>query len=282
VLQTTSGTTIQPEYSAITVKPLNPTIGAEIGGVDHSRPIPEETAAELRRAIAEHIVIFLRDTPLDFEAHRRLAAVFGEAHIAPSTADWRVEGFPEITTMHADANSTYVAGEDWHSDMSADPEPPMGSVLYLHTIPELGGDTVFSSMYAAWDALSDTMRAQLDGLTATHDAVKAFGALVAKEMTLPCSSHPVARTHPVTGRKALYVNRGYTTKIDGLSEAESGALLRFLFEHVQNPMFQCRFTWSPHAVAIWDNRCSQHMAIWDYFPNVRSGYRIQVKGETPA
>ncbi len=266
----------------IGVKPLNPTIGAEISGVDPSQPIPEQTATELRQAIADHIVIFLRDTPLDFAAHQRLAAVFGEAHIAPSTAAWRVEGFPEITKMHADGTSKYVAGENWHSDMSADPEPPMGSVLYLHTIPTLGGDTVFANMYAAWDALSDTMRAMLDGLTATHDAVKAFGAIVARDMELPCTSHPIARIHPVTGRKALYVNPGYTTKIDGMAEAESDALLRFLYEHIKDPRFQCRFTWSPHATAIWDNRCSQHVAIWDYFPQVRSGFRIQVKGERPA
>lgn len=180
VLQSTTIETAprsETDFRAIRVKPLNPTIGAEITGVDPSKPISGEVAAELRQAIADHIVVFLRDTPLDFAAHQRLAAVFGEAHVAPSTADWRVEGFPEITKMHADGTSKYVAGEHWHSDMSADPEPPMGSVLYLHTIPTLGGDTVFANMYAAWDALSDTMRTMLDGLTATHDAVKAFGAM---------------------------------------------------------------------------------------------------------
>ncbi|KQM14744.1 TauD/TfdA dioxygenase family protein [Novosphingobium sp. Leaf2] len=268
-------------YALLKVERLNPTIGAYVSGVDLTQPYGEDVAAELRQALADHMVIFLRDQPLDFAAHRRLAAVFGEAHVAPSTKPWRVPGFDEITKMHADHTSKYVAGEDWHSDMSCDPQPPMGSILYLHTIPPLGGDTVFSSMYAAWDALSDRMRAQLQGLTATHDGVKAFGGLVPEGMTLPCTSHPIARTHPVTGRKALYVNRGFTTRIDGVSERESEALLGFLFEHVQSPMFQCRFTWSPHAIAIWDNRCGQHMAIWDYFPQVRSGYRIQIKGETP-
>lgn len=268
-------------YRFLTVEKLNPTIGAYVSGVDLTQPYGEDVAEELRRALAENMAIFLRDQPVDFAGHRRLAAVFGEAHVAPSTKPWRVPGFDEITKMHADENSTYVAGEDWHSDMSCDPEPPLGSLLYLHTIPPLGGDTVFSSMYAAWDALSDRMKALLEGLTAVHDAAKAFGAIVAKEQELPCSSHPVVRVHPVTGRKALYVNRGFTTRIEGVSERESEALLAFLFEHVQSPMFQCRFTWTPHAIAIWDNRCGQHMAIWDYFPQVRSGYRIQVKGERP-
>ena len=268
-------------YRFLKIDKLNPTIGAYVSGVDLTQPYGEDVADELRRALAENLAIFLREQPIDFAAHRRLAAVFGEAHVAPSTKPWRVPGFDEITKMHADENSTYVAGEDWHSDMSADPEPPMGSILYLHTIPPLGGDTVFASMYAAWDALSERMKTQLEGLTAVHDGVKAFGGLVPKGMELPCSAHPVVRTHPVTGRKALYVNRGYTTRIEGIPERESEALLAFLFDHVQSPMFQCRFTWSPHAIAIWDNRCGQHMAIWDYFPQVRSGYRIQVKGEKP-
>ncbi|WP_260929642.1 TauD/TfdA dioxygenase family protein [Novosphingobium sp. 9] len=269
------------KYRLLDVQPLNPTIGAYVGGVDLTQPFGEDVADELRMALADHLAIFLRDQPLDFEAHRRLAAVFGEAHVAPSTKPWRVPGFDEITRMHADETSKYVAGEDWHSDMSCDPAPPMGSLLYLHTIPPVGGDTVFSNMYAAWDALSDRMKAMLDGLRAVHDGAKAFGGIVPRDMELPCTSHPIARTHPVTGRKALYVNRGYTTRIEGLPVRESEALLSFLYDHAQNPMFQCRFTWSPHAIAIWDNRCGQHMAIWDYFPQVRSGFRIQVKGEVP-
>jgi taurine dioxygenase len=269
-------------YRHIRVAPLNPTIGAVVGGVDLTVPFGEDIADELRRVLAEHIVIFFHDQPIDFDAHRRLAAVFGEAHIAPSTVPWQVPGYPEITRMHADAHSTYVAGEDWHTDMSCDPAPPMGSILYLHTLPSLGGDTVFSSMYAAYDALSEGMKSRIDRLRAIHDGVKAFGDIVPEGMKLPRSSHPVVRTHPVTGRKALYVNRSYTTRIEGLSERESETLLGFLNEHVQNPMFQCRFTWRKHSIAIWDNRCAQHMAIWDYFPQVRSGYRIQIKGEVPA
>lgn len=268
-------------YRAIGVKPLNPTIGAEITGVDLAQPIPENVAAELRRAFEEHMVIFLRGQAIDHEAHARLTKVFGEPHVAPSTVQWRVEGHPEVTRIHADADSKYVAGEDWHSDMSCDPEPPMGSVLYLHTLPPLGGDTVFASMYAAYEALSDTMKATIADLRAVHSSAKSFGDKVARDLELPTSSHPMVRTHPVSGRKALFVNRGYTTHIEGLPAQESEAILRFLYEHVANPNFQCRFTWSPHAIAIWDNRCLQHMAIWDYFPQTRSGFRIQIQGDRP-
>lgn len=272
---------IETGYRRITVKPLNPVIGAEIGGIDLTEPLDDEQVAELKRAFAEHLVIFFRNQPLSFDDHKALANHFGGPHIAESTKPWRVPGHDELTIIHADASSKYVAGEDWHSDMSCDPEPPLGSILYLHTIPDIGGDTVFSSMYAAYAALSPRMKAHLDGLTAVHDSAVGFGAITPREMELPRSSHPVIRTHPVTGKKAIYVNKGFTTAIEGLPASESRALLEFLFQHVQHPMFQCRFTWRPHSIAFWDNRSCQHSAIWDYFPNTRSGYRIQVLGDRP-
>jgi taurine dioxygenase len=136
-------------------------------------------------------------------------------------------------------------------------------------------------MYAAYDALSDRMKAHLEGLTAVHDAVVGFGGITPEGMKLPRSSHPVIRTHPVTGKKAIYVNRGFTTHIEGISKAESNALLGYLYDHVQRPEFQCRFHWRPHSIAFWDNRCLQHSAIWDYFPHTRSGYRVQISGDRP-
>ena len=201
--------------------------------------------------------------------------------MAPSTKPWQVPGHPEVTVIHADETSTYVAGENWHSDMTCDAEPPLGSILNLHTGPETGGDTVFSSMYAAYDALSDRMKAHLDGLKAVHDAAVGFGSITAEGMKLPHSVHPVIRTHPVTGRKAIFVNQGFTTSIEGLPADESRALLDYLFVHVQRPQFQCRFGWRPHSIAFWDNRSVQHSAIWDYFPSRRSGYRVQVLGDKP-
>ena len=268
-------------YRSIDVTPLTPHIGAEITGIDLIKPLSTDQVTDLKQALADHLAIFFRDQILDFESHKILANHFGGIHIAPSTAPWRVPGHPEVTTIHADKDSTFVAGEDWHSDMSCDSEPPLGSILYLHTVPEPGGDTVFSSMYAAYDALSDRMKTYLEGLSATHDAIVGFGGITPEGMKLPRSSHPVIRTHPVTGKKALYVNRGFTVRIEGVPKDESAGLLAFLFQHVQRPEFQCRFHWRPHSIAFWDNRSCQHSAIWDYFPHTRSGYRVQIQGDKP-
>lgn len=268
-------------YVAIEVKPVTPVIGAEIAGVDLTKPLPPAQVAELQRALADFLVIFFRDQPIDHENHKALARHFGGIHVAESTAPWRVPGHPEVTIIHADADSKFVAGEDWHSDMSCDAEPPLGSILYMHTIPEVGGDTVFTSMVAAYEALSDRMKAHLDGLTAMHDAVVGFGGITPPGMTLPRHSHPVIRTHPVTGAKTIFVNKGFTTYIEGVSADESRALLDYLHLHIQRPQFQCRFRWQPHSIAFWDNRSVQHSAIWDYFPNVRSGFRVQVLGDKP-
>lgn len=165
--------------------------------------------------------------------------------------------------------------------MSCDGEPPLGSILYLHTVPEVGGDTMFASMYAAYDALSDKMKQHLEGLTAIHDAANSLAGVVPADTILPRSSHPVIRTHPVTKRKTIYVNEVFTTRIEGVSKAESRALLQFLAQHVQEPEFQCRFRWQPHSIAFWDNRSVQHQAVYDYHPNVRSGFRTQIVGEKP-
>jgi taurine dioxygenase len=277
----TDETTADEQYRTITVKPLTPVLGGEIGGIDLTRPLAPAQVAELQRALADHLVIFFRDQPIDHEAHKALANHFGGIHVAASTKPWQVPGHPEVTIIHADENSQFVAGEDWHSDMSCDTEPPLGSILALHTIPDVGGDTVFSSMYAAYDALSDRMKAHLDGLTAVHDAAIGFGGITPDGMKLPRHSHPVIRTHPVTGKKTIYVNKSFTAFIEGLPADESKALLDYLYLHVQQPRFQCRFTWAPHSIAFWDNRSVQHSAIWDYFPNVRSGYRVQIRGDKP-
>lgn len=269
-------------YNTITVSNLTPTIGGEVSGLDLTAPLPAEQVEELHAAMADRLVLFFRDQKIGHEDHIRFANLFGGVHIAPSTKPWQVPGHPEVTIIHADADSKFVAGEDWHSDMSCDEHPPMGSVLYMHTIPPVGGDTVFSNMYAAYDALSPGMKAYLDGLTAVHDSAVGFGGITPEGMKLPRHSHPVIRTHPVTGRKCIYVNRGFTTHIEDVPAVESRAILSFLFEHVQHPQFQCRFRWQPHSIAFWDNRCAQHSAIWDYFPQTRSGFRVQILGEKPA
>jgi taurine dioxygenase len=188
--------------------------------------------------------------------------------------------------VHTDASSTRQNGDRWHSDVSCDEEPPMGSVLHLHTVPEHGGDTLFSSMYAAWDALSEPMKKLLAPLEARHESAHLFDHLYGDEMVRrrnewPSAAHPVVRTHPETGRKALFVNSIFTRRILGVTESESRALLEFLFEHVSNPHFQCRFRWRRNSIAFWDNRCVQHHAMWDYYPATRSGTRVTVAGDRP-
>lgn len=259
-------------YRTITASPLTPSIGAEISGVDLTQPLNADQVADLHKAIADHQVIFFRDQRLEPATLKRVGQHFGELqiHALKGLAD-----HPEVRKLHADENSRHVAGEEWHTDMSCVAVPPMGSILYLHTLPMLGGDTVFSSMYAAYDALSDRMKHYLEGLTATHDGKLAFGRFD-PDGKFPTAVHPVVRTHPVTGRRVLFVNRGFTSHINELSAPESRALLEFLLQHCENEYFQVRFRWEQHSVAFWDNRCTQHLAIWDYYPQVRSGYRVQI------
>ena len=264
----------------LVVTPLTPRIGAEVAALDLRRDLNDRQIEGLKAALAEHLVLFFRDQPIDHESLKRFGRAFGDLQLhsaVPGLAD-----HPEIVAIHADAQSKYVAGEDWHSDLTCDAAPPLGSILYLHTVPATGGDTLFASMYAAYEALSPRMKAYLEGLSAINDADHVYRPLFPDvDRTYPCSTHPVIRTHPVTGRKLVFVNSSYTTRIVEVPQAESDAILAFLYAHIRNPNFQVRFRWTPHAIAFWDNRCTQHMATWDYFPQVRSGLRVTVAGEKP-
>ena len=271
-------------YQTISVRPLTPAIGAEIGGIDLSQPLDELTLAEVRRAFLDHLVIFFRDQHLTPEQHLAFGRLFGELHVHPAAPS--EPGHPELMIIAADENSSRANGETWHTDVSCDSEPPMGSILYIREIPPLGGDTLFANMYAAYEALSDRMKAHLEGLAALHDGEHVYRGLysdlgVADRPSYPRSKHPVVRTHPETGRKALYVNTGFTTRILGVPPDESDALLRYLYRHIEHPAFQCRFRWTAGAIAFWDNRCAQHHAIWDYWPARRYGNRVTVKGDKP-
>lgn len=267
-------------YERLDVRPMTKRIGAEVFGVDLTAPPGNQTLSGIHDALMAHQVIFFRDQQLDHESHKRLGRAFGRLAIHSGVA-----GLPdhkEIVAIHADADSKFVAGEDWHSDLSCDAEPPMGSILYLPIVPEDGGDTLFASMYAAYDALSPAMKAFLDPLTAVHDGNHVYKALFPdSDKVYPRNTHPVIRTHPVTRRKGLYVNASYTTRIAELATGESDAVLAFLYQHVKNPNFQVRFRWRPNSVAFWDNRCTQHLAVWDYFPETRSGYRVTIAGDRP-
>jgi len=270
-------------YQTIEVTKLTPHIGAEIGGVDLSRPLGNQQFQEVHDALMDNLVIFFRDQHLTHDQHKDFGRLFGNLAIHPASPH-APEGHPEILTIHADENSKHVAGEEWHSDVSCDDTPPMGSILYLTEIPPTGGDTLFASMYAAYEALSPPIKQLIEGLTATHDGEPVdrgrFG-YAAGDKGFPRAEHPVVRTHPVTGRKALFVNGNFTTRINGLSKLESDALLAMLCRHAETLEFQCRFRWQPNSVAFWDNRCVQHHAMWDYFPRRRHGFRVTIEGDKP-
>lgn len=269
-------------FDTIGVTPLSPHVGAEITGIDLREPLTNRQVEEVHEALLRHLVIFFRDQPIDFDDQTRLAQYFGELHVhvgGGGTASGTVEGHPAIRRQHFDAKSKRVSGGVWHTDQSCAALPPMGSILHQHVVPPAGGgDTLFASMYAAYDALSPRMQAYLEGLTATHDGARVFDK---SSTEYPTAAHPVIARHPDTGRKLIYVNEGFTAHINELPKEESAAVLAFLYEHCARPEFQLRFRWREHSIAFWDNRASQHMAIWDYYPNVRTGYRIQIKGTAP-
>ncbi|CAN5888061.1 TauD/TfdA family dioxygenase [soil metagenome] len=271
-------------FHSIKVRKLTPAIGAEISGVDLSKPLGNQVFQEIHDALMANMVIFFRGQELTHEQHKEFGRRFGALHIHPTSTNTAKE-HPEILTIKADERSKYVAGEEWHSDVSCDAEPPMGSILYMKELPpDGGGDTLFASMYRAYETLSAPIQRLCEGLVAVHDGAQVFGGrfgLAPKAGGFPRSEHPVVRSHPVTGRKALYVNRNFTTHLVGLGKAESAALLEMLYRHSETPEFQCRFAWQPNSIAFWDNRAAMHHAMWDYFPHRRLGYRVTVKGDKP-
>ena len=266
-------------------EPLTPIIGALAHHVDLAA-IDDGQFEALEQALLEHQVLFFRGQALSIDAHKSLGQRFGDLHIHPS-APPGAAGHPEILKVHADARTKRTAGDKWHSDVTCDPEPPSISILRLHTIPPSGGDTLFSSMYAAYDALSAGMQVYLEGLTAIHDGSPNYRDRARKAgfddsaRQYPNAEHPVIRVHPKTGRKGIFVNPTFTTEIVGVPAAEGEAILNFLYAHVAKPQFQCRFRWEEDSIAMWDNRCVQHHAMWDYYPEVRSGYRVTVQGDKP-
>ncbi len=269
----------------IAVNPVTPHIGALVSGIDITSPLSNFEVDALHQALADHQVLFFRNQPFTLDAQKQFGRLFGELHIHPNTPG--PEGHPEILPIHADQTSKRIAGERWHSDVSCDPEPPLGSILHLNTVPPVGGDTLFASMSAAYDALSPRIKTYLEGLTAFHSGERSYRRTNAllniddRGRVYPSANHPVVRTHPVTKRKVLFVNRGFTYRINEVPEEESDAILNYLYQHAEKPDFQVRFRWEADSVAFWDNRAVQHLAVWDYFPQVRSGHRVTIKGDRP-
>jgi taurine dioxygenase len=265
------------------IQKLTPTIGAELEGIDLSHRLSDGALLEIRTALLDSLVIFFRNQNLTPEQHKGLGRRFGRLHIHPAPLGI-LEGHPEIIIVRADESSRRIAGELWHSDVSCDAEPPMASILYVKEIPAVGGDTLFASMYAAYDALSDSMQRFICDLTAIHDGAHNYEGrqpAAPDSAEFPRAEHPVVRTHPETGRKALFVNRMFTSRIVQLKKGESEVILEMLFRHIENPEFQCRFRWQPNSIAFWDNRCAQHLALWDYHPQRRYGNRVTIAGDKP-
>ena len=259
---------------------LNRHIGTVLTGLQ-LLDLTDSQTAELKVLVAERGVVALRGQDMTLDQQIEFGRRLGPLHIHPAFAD---KEHREALRIHTDANSRYTAGEGWHTDVSCDEEPPGISILRIETTPSCGGDTAFASMHAALDALSAPMRSFLSELKAIHVGDLPFrGAYGSKsEVEYPVNVHPVVRTHPVTGRRSLYVNAGFTDRIKGVTKEESTALLAMLFAHIASGVeFQCRVRWEPNTVTLWDNRCVQHHASWDYFPETRSGWRVTTRGERP-
>ncbi len=270
-------------YQSIGVTPASPHIGAEISGIDLTKPLEPHQVREIHDALMEHLVIFFRDQHVDNAAQKALGEHFGKLHQSVGGSVTHSRALPDdpvVRKFHFDENSKAVSGETWHTDQSCAAIPPMGSILYLHTVPPKGGgDTMFASMYAAYDALTPRMKSYLQGLNATHDGSRVFERTA--DNIPPISVHPLIAKHPETGRKLIYFTGAVVTKINELTELESNHVIAFLTEHCAHPNFQVRFRWQPHSIAFWDNRCTHHRAIWDYYPHVRSGFRVQIQGTAP-
>jgi len=265
-------------------------IGAEVSGVDLSHDLETDTIAALRQALLDHLVIFLRDQPIEPARFLAFARAFGSPVEYPFVKG--LDAFPQIIEVAKLEGETTNFGGIWHSDTVYLDEPPMGSMLLAREIPPQGGDTLFANQYLAYEALSPTFKGLLDGLTAIHSSAKADVSKTREDRIRSggtaeagkdyLSYHPAVRTHPETGRKALFVNVAHTVRFDGMTEAESKPILDYLFQHQIRPEFTCRFIWSPGAIAFWDNRCAQHNPVNDYHGYRRIMHRITLAGDRPA
>ena len=268
--------------SKIEVQPVTGGIGAEISGVDISQVLAEETVADIRQVLLDHLVIFFRDQEITPKQQLAFVSRFGEPDIYPFVKG--LDDYPEITPILKLPEETVNFGGIWHSDTVYQPNPPMGTVLYAKELPPAGGDTLFANQYQAYETLSAPLRAFLDGLTAINSAAKGSAAATRSDRVADGGTglaaevmeaeHPVVRTHPETGRKALYVNTGMT-------EAESTPILDYLYRHQIQPEFSCRFIWRPGSLAFWDNRCAQHYPVNDYHGHTRLLHRVTLKGDKP-
>lgn len=264
-------------------------LGAELLDVDLTQAMSTDLQHAIRAALLEHLVIFFRDQHLSTEQFMRFAQAMGTPVEYPFVKG--LDGFPCVIEVKKLEHEKNNFGGIWHSDTTYLEQPPMGSMLLAREIPPYGGDTLFANQYLAWDTLSETLQSMLVGLTGISSSAKADVSKTREDRlktdgkeSAPQNythAHPLVRTHPETGRKALYVNVAHTSGIVGMRDEESAPLLKFLFEHQVKAEFTCRFVWQPHSLAFWDNRCTQHNPVNDYHGFKRVMHRITLGGDTP-
>lgn len=283
VIDRTAGAT-----SRYTITAMSPTIGAMISGIDLSEPLDDAQIGEIRQALLDYKVVFFRDQDLTTEQHLSFAKRFGELEIHPFAIN-KLD-YPEVLAIAHDADHP---GQEngWHSDVTWRLEPSLGSILRCVEAPDVGGDTVFADMYAAYDGLPQRIKDRVDGRVARHDfphfrtSLRKRGAtedeIAALALEYPNPEHPVIRTHPESGRRGIYVNASFTQEIVGMDSDESDELLQILYAQAQFPEYQVRFSWEKNSIAFWDNRSCQHYAVSDYWPNNRRVERVTIVGDAP-
>jgi len=278
--------------NSIRVEPVTGAVGAEIHGLDLATPLGEAEVGLIRETLFDRGVVFFRDQRITPEQHIAFAGRFAPINVNRFFA--HADGYPSIAEVRKEPNQKNNIGGGWHTDHSYDEAPAMGSVLLARELPPAGGDTLFASMYAAYEALSEGLKRTLEGLRAVHSSRHVFGAdakrladpnndlkgrLRNPELATQDAVHPVVIRHPGSGRRALYVNPGFTLRFEGWTEEESRPLLDYLYRHAARPEFQCRFQWREGSIAFWDNRATWHYAVNDYHGERRLLHRITLEGE---
>jgi taurine dioxygenase len=275
----------------IEVHPIAGALGAEIAGVDVAQDLDDAVVGEIRQALLDHGVIFFRGQTLDIGRHKTFTRRFGEIFIHPNYKG--VSADPEVVDIRREPGDKKIVGEEWHADTTMSAEPPMGAILYAIEVPPYGGDTMFANQYQAYETLSDGMKKMLAGLRAVHTDIMVAGPQANKNKGRSTkhrddagwretrNTHPVVRTNTETGRKCLFVNKSYTVGFEGMTEAESKPLLKFLFEHGNRPEFTFRYRYEKGSIAFWDNRSAKHIALGDTGPFRRLMRRVQICGDKP-
>lgn len=281
-------------FRAIDVTPLSPALGAEVRGVDLSRPLDDRTWAEVHKAFLDYLVLFFPDQHLTPEQQMAFGRRFGALNVHPYVK--ALEGYPEILDVVKEPEAETNFGGAWHADLTFLEEPPLGSILYAKEVPEVGGDTMWSNLYLAYETLSKGMKKLVDGLIGVHSAVMLYGSpkvggvgfggkmsmqIDQRDEAAQEVEHPLVRTHPETGRKILAISPGYLRRFKDMSEEESAPLLRQLRSHALREVFTYRYRWSKNTVGLWDNRCTLHYALNDYHGARRRMQRVSINGDRP-